>query len=87
MHDQDQMCWKQREREVDIGVYRARMGLFSTRKCKLLVNNYDIHIARCVHTWFSRLTIAVMLTVGAGELKLGPQMEEMLVDSMVEQRE
>jgi len=48
---------------VDIELYRARIGLFDIRQCKLLVNGYDINIVRIAHTWFFGIIIAVMLMI------------------------
>ena len=49
--DSVQTCWKRYETVADIGVYRARIGLFSIRQCKL-VNSYDINIVRIAHNCF-----------------------------------
>jgi len=45
------------------------------RHCKLLVNNPDINIVESTHTWFFRLTIAVIMIPGGAELHPGPKME------------
>jgi hypothetical protein len=45
------------------------------RHCKLLVNNPDINIVGSTHTWFFRLTIAVILIPGGTELHPGTKME------------
>jgi len=68
---------------VDVGMYRARIYLFCTRQCKLLVKS----ILRTVHTWFFGIMNAVRLMIGGVELNPGPQMEEKPIDFMVEQRE
>jgi hypothetical protein len=64
-----QTFWKQCE---DIRVYRARIGLFGIRQCKLLVNIYDINIVRIAQTLFFGIIIDVMLMIGGVELNPGP---------------
>jgi len=58
---------------VDIGVYRARTGLFGIKQCKLSVNSYEINIVKIKHTWFFGIIIAVKLITGGVKLNPGPQ--------------
>jgi hypothetical protein len=72
---------------VDIELYRARIGHFDIRQCKLPVNNYNINIVRIAHTWFFGIIVTVMLVIGGVELNPGLQTEEKLIEFMLEQRE
>jgi hypothetical protein len=72
-HDWEQTCWKQCEMGVDIKLYRARIGLFNIRQCKLPVNSNDINIVRIAHTWFFGIISAVTLMIWGVELNPGLQ--------------
>jgi hypothetical protein len=39
-----QMCWKDNRMGVDNESYRARIGLFNRRQCKLILNSNSIDI-------------------------------------------
>ena len=54
------------------GVYRARIGVFGIKECKLSSNSYEINTARIERTWFFVIIIAVMLIIGGVELNPGP---------------
>jgi len=54
---------------VSLWLYRARIGLFGRRQCKLLAFCYSISLVKCVCTCLFGLTFALMLVTG-GKVKL-----------------
>jgi hypothetical protein len=61
---------------VELGVYRARIGLFWTNSSELQQANMKKSGVNLASVWFFGILVAMMLVIGGIETNPGPQMEE-----------
>jgi len=67
--DQVQTRVKQQEMGVIPGIYRARIGLFGRKQCKLLAFCYSTSTVRSTCTCLFGVTVVLMLVIG-GKVEL-----------------
>jgi hypothetical protein len=75
---------------VELGVYRASIGLFRYNRSEVRQANMKESGMNLRSVWFFCILVAMMLVIGGIETNTGPQMEkktERLLDHMTAQRE
>jgi hypothetical protein len=61
---------------VELGVYRARAGLFRTNRSEVRQANMKKSGVNLTSVWIFGILVGMMLVIGGTETNPGPQMEE-----------